>query len=273
MKDAAGILRAISFLAEGPTAMSEQTPNLSLPFIMPAQAQKHVTHNEAIELLDMIVQLTLEATEAVTPPGTANEGDAWALGIGATDAWAGQDGMIATWRGGGWLFVTPRDGWVAWVRDVAEMQVLTGGAWITHGEPDLQNLPSVGINATADATNRLSVNADATLLNNDGAGHQVKINKASASDTGSLLYQSGFSGRAEMGLAGNDDFSIKVSADGATWFDAIKADAATGNVQFDQVLRLTPGAVPASAAAGDIYFDSVAGKLRCYDGTAWQDLF
>ena len=40
--------------------MSETTPNLNLPFIMPAQAQKHVTHNEAIELLDAIVQLTLE---------------------------------------------------------------------------------------------------------------------------------------------------------------------------------------------------------------------
>ncbi len=48
--------------------MSEITPKLSMPLIMPAQAQKHVTHNEAIELLDMIVQLTLEATEAVTPP-------------------------------------------------------------------------------------------------------------------------------------------------------------------------------------------------------------
>ncbi|MEL6840267.1 MAG: DUF2793 domain-containing protein, partial [Pseudomonadota bacterium] len=62
--------------------MPDQTPNLTLPFIMPAQAQKHVTHNEAIELLDMIVQLTLEATDAVTPPGTANEGQAWAIGTG-----------------------------------------------------------------------------------------------------------------------------------------------------------------------------------------------
>ncbi|MDX8354577.1 DUF2793 domain-containing protein [Cognatiyoonia sp. IB215182] len=253
--------------------MPDQTPNLSLPFIMPAQAQKHVTHNEAIELLDMIVQLTLEATGATAPPASANEGEAWAVGTGATGDWAGQDGMIATWRGGGWLFVAPRDGWLAWVRDVAELQVLTGGAWVTQGEPDLQNLPSVGINATADATNRLSVNADATLLNNDGAGHQVKVNKAGVGDTGSLLYQTGFSGRAEMGLAGNDDFSIKVSADGATWFTALTATGADGHVQIDQVLRLTPGPVPASPTAGDIYFDDTASVLRCFDGTTWQDLF
>lgn len=254
--------------------MSDQTPNLSLPFIMPAQAQKHVTHNEAIELLDMIVQLTLEATGATTPPGAANEGQAWALGSGAVDGWTGQDGMIAAWRGGGWLFVAPRDGWLAWVRDAAELQVLTGGAWVTQGgDPVLQNLPSVGINATADATNRLSVNADATLLNNNGAGHQVKINKAGSGDTGSLLYQTGFSGRAEMGLAGNDDFSIKVSPDGAAWTTAVTLEAASGRVQIGEVLQLKPSTTPVSANAGDIHFDSVTSKLRCFDGTVWQDLF
>lgn len=253
--------------------MADQTPNLSLPFIMPAQAQKHVTHNEAIELLDMIVQLTFEAVGTTTPPSGATEGQAWALGAGATDAWAGQDGMIATWRGGGWLFVTPRDGWLAWVRDAEELRVFKSGAWEIHGTPELQNLPSVGINAVADTVNRLSVNAAATLLNNDGAGHQVKINKAGIGDIGSLLYQTGFSGRAEMGLAGNDDFSIKVSSDGVTWFDALMVAAATGHVQIGQVLQLTPATVPASPVAGDIYFDFAMSKLRCYDGTAWQDLF
>ncbi|MFQ1701966.1 DUF2793 domain-containing protein [Loktanella agnita] len=253
--------------------MSEQTPNLSLPFIMPAQAQKHVTHNEAIELLDMIVQLTLEASGATIPPGAPAEGQAWALGSGVSGAWAGQDDMIATWRGGGWLFVTPRDGWLAWVRDVAEMQVFTGGVWVTQGEPELQNLPSVGINASADSTNRLSVNSDAVLLNNAGAGHQVKINKATAGDTASLLYQTGFSGRAEMGLAGNDDFSIKTSADGGSWVTAVTVTAAEGHVQIGALLNLAPGGAPGTPNTGDVYFDSTSAKLRCYDGTLWQDLF
>ncbi|MEL6681197.1 MAG: DUF2793 domain-containing protein [Pseudomonadota bacterium] len=252
--------------------MPDQTPNLSLPFIMPAQAQKHVTHNEAIELLDMIVQLTLQATDVMTPPGSANEGEAWAVGTGATGDWAGQDGMIATWRGGGWLFVAPRDGWLAWVRSVEDLLVFTGGTWIAQAG-ELQNLTSVGINASADATNRLSVNADATLLKHDSAGHQVKVNKAAAGDTGSLLYQTAFSGRAEMGLAGDDDFSVKVSADGITWFTALTATGADGHVQIDQVLRLAPSATPASPTAGEIYFDDTTSVLRCFDGAAWQDLF
>lgn len=111
--------------------MSSQTPKLSLPFIMPAQAQKHVTHNEAIELLDMIVQLTLESAGATTPPGTPLEGQSWAVGAQATGAWAGKDGMIASWRGGGWMFVAVQEGWMAWCKDVTALKVRTGGVWQT----------------------------------------------------------------------------------------------------------------------------------------------
>ncbi len=111
--------------------MSDQTPNLSLPFIMPAQAQKHVTHNEAIELLDMIVQLTLEATNTNTLPSAPNEGQAWGVGAAPSGDWSGQAGTIATWRGGGWLFVSPREGWMAWDKNQAALLVMHSGAWVT----------------------------------------------------------------------------------------------------------------------------------------------
>ena len=210
---------------------NDQTPLLSLPYIQGAQAQKHVTHNEALELLDVVVQLTVEAVEATTPPSSAAEGQAWIVGAGATGAWSSHAGQIAAWRGGGWLFVTPQIGWRAWDKTNAVIVVYDGTGWADTGSAtDLQNLDGVGINANFDATNKLSVAADATLLNHDGNGHQLKINKAGSSETASLLYQSGFSGRAEMGLAGNDDFSIKVSGDGATFTEALRIDAATGAV-------------------------------------------
>jgi hypothetical protein len=72
------------------------------------------------------------------------------------------------------------------------------------------------------------VKAEATLLSHDGAGHQLKINKKTGPDTASLLYQSNWSGRAEMGLAGSDDWSIKVSPDGSGWTEALRITAATG---------------------------------------------
>ena len=32
----------------------DETANLKLPYILPSQAQKHVTHNEALALLDRL---------------------------------------------------------------------------------------------------------------------------------------------------------------------------------------------------------------------------
>lgn len=60
--------------------MSDTSPLLSLPYIHAAQAQKHVTHNEAIELLDAVTQISLEAVGATTPPSNAVEGQDWAIG-------------------------------------------------------------------------------------------------------------------------------------------------------------------------------------------------
>ena len=113
------------------------------------------------------------------------------------------------------------------------------GAWRDIA-PEPRTLPFLGLNATADATNRIVAAAAATLLTHDGAGHQLKVNKAAAGDTASLLFQTGWSGRAEMGLAGNDDFSVKVSADGSAWTTAMQIAGATGNVGI--------GTTPSSAA-------------------------
>ena len=41
--------------------MPATSPRLALPFIQPSQAQKHVTHNEALQLLDAVVQLRIRA--------------------------------------------------------------------------------------------------------------------------------------------------------------------------------------------------------------------
>jgi hypothetical protein len=43
---------------------AEATPNLTLPYIMPSQAQKHVTHHEAIRALDALVQIAAEAASS-----------------------------------------------------------------------------------------------------------------------------------------------------------------------------------------------------------------
>lgn len=117
--------------------MSQETPKLGLPVMMPAQAQKHITHNAALELLDLAVQLTLESDAASTAPTSPAEGESWAVPAGATGVWSGQGGKIASWRGGGWLFVVPQDGWLAWCKNDATLKVRHAGAWQVLATPSI----------------------------------------------------------------------------------------------------------------------------------------
>lgn len=204
--------------------MTQTSPILALPYLMPSQAQKHVTHNEALQLLDALVQLSVEGFDAATPPASPAPGETHALGAAPQAAWAGHAAEIAVWQGEGWLFLAPLPGWRAWSLADAELRVWDGSAWILPPAAT-QNLARLGVGTAADAANPLSVSGPATLLTHAGSGHQLKVNKAAGSDTASVLFQSGWSGRAEMGLAGNDDFSVKLSADGSSWSTALALKA------------------------------------------------
>lgn len=245
----------------------DETPNLKLPYIMAAQAQKHVTHNEALRRLDALVQLSVLDRDLDIPPTTPGEGDRYIVADGATGAWEAMHGAIAAFQDGGWAFYVPAVGWTAWVADESLHYAWDGDAWIAAGAGSLNPTPLVGINATADATNRLSVSAPATLLNHEGAGHQLKINKNAAADTASLLCQAGFSGRAELGLAGDDDFHVKVSADGATWREAIVVDKNTGIVSFPE--GTTGGPSEPAGATGRLQYNN-AGAFGGASALHWD---
>ena len=180
--------------------MSELSPGLGLPYLQPSQAQKHVTHNQALQRLDQLIQLRLSSVGALTPPALPDPGDMHALGASPTGVWAGQGDQLASWDGTAWQFLPPQKGWLAWDLAAAKMRVwsATQTAWAGL-EPS--QLAQLGIATSADAVNRLAVSAPATLLTHDGGGHQLKINKASDTETASLLFQSNWTGDAELGLA------------------------------------------------------------------------
>lgn len=97
-------------------------------------------------------------------------------------------------------------------------------------------LAALGIGTAADLGNPLSVSADNILFNevptaSGGTGDmRVKVNKAAAANTASFLYQDAFSGRAEIGLCGDDNFHFKVSPDGSAWYDALDIASSSGVV-------------------------------------------
>ena len=325
------------------------TPNLGLPFLVAAQAQKHVTHNEALRVLDALVHLAVIDRDAAAPPETPEDGDRYIVAGGGTGAWVGHDLEIAAYQDGAWIFFSPRAGWRSWIGDEGLLVVWDGSAWSSIGggsggdgdmlasiyDPgnvasdafdmanmveasdakimtaaersklagietgadvtDAANVAAAGAlmtsgvgsvtqaydadlasiaglsptnddliqrksgawtnrtlaqllsdltalnatfaqlgigGATPDGTNKLAIASAASLFNHAGAGHQQKINKATAGDTASQLYQTGFSGRAEIGLTGDDDFHFKVSPDGSAWNEAILLDKDTGKVSM-----------------------------------------
>ena len=398
--------------------MPDATTHLLLPYILAAQAQKHVTHNEALRILDGLVQLSVIDRDLTASPVSPADGDRYIVGSGATGDWVGWDLNIALWNDGAWLRLPPRIGWRTWVEDEALLLVWTGAAWEVVGEPSdisdavfslvndtdptkkavfslsgistattrsytLPNTSSelailagtqtftgnktfsgtltasgtvtvsaasasigtatttatygmgtgatttgvtktvnlgtggasgsntvvnigsatagaggttvintpmvtfanavtqVGMpqanltaqllglgGATADSYNRVSVNTPALLFNNAGAGIEATVNKAAAGNDAAFAFKTGFSARALIGLLGSDDFSFKVSPDGSTFFDAIRIDRTSGQVELPQ-----PTVLPGLAAAPP---PPPAGKAAIYArsraGAPWIDV-
>ncbi|SMP05597.1 DUF2793 domain-containing protein [Shimia sagamensis] len=245
--------------------MSEHSSRLSLPFIMPSQAQKHVTHNEALQILDMLVQPVIEAFDATDPPLQPDDGTIWALGVSPTAGWLGHGHHLATWTNGAWLFMPLQEGFKAVERGSTEIVIWDGTIWKPAEISEASNLNGVGVNTGFDTTNRLSVSSQATLLTHEGAGHQVKVNKATDTDTASLLFQTNWSGRAEIGTSGSDEFSIKVSPDGSSWTTGLKFDATTGIPVAPEGLEVN--GVIAGTAVTQSNMDSTEGRiLKVGDG-------
>jgi hypothetical protein len=222
------------------------TPNLGLPFIEGSQAQKHVTHNEALRILDAAIQIAVLDLTRTAPPTSPAEGQRHVVASGATGAWAGQGNAIATWQDGAWAFLVPRTGWCIWSVADNVVFVFDGTHW-----RDLRDLPvtldnavHVGINTSASSPNLLSVKSNAALLTainaaDGGSGDtRFQISKESAARTASVLFSDAFSGRAEFGLIGSDAFKLKVSADGSAWVEAFTIDQATGNLALPRGLAL-----------------------------------
>lgn len=233
--------------------MSDETPRSGLPLLAAAQAQKHVTHNDALLQLDALTCARILDRDLSAPPVSPDDGDTYLVKASGTGAWAGQDGNIAYALDGSWRFYPPYGGLIAYVVDEAVLIVFNGSAWVDLASIlDLGNVALLGVNTTADATNKLAVKSSALLFDNIGNGVQAKLNKHASADTASLLYQTDYSGRAEFGLTGDDNFHCKVSPDGAAWTEAVVVDKTSGALTLAAGLKLPNG----SAAVPSLSFNS-----------------
>lgn len=107
------------------------TPNLQIAYLEAAQAQKHVTVNEALRLLDALVQTAAISRTVASQPAAPVDGDLYILPPGKTGgAWGAMaDHALAHWRDGVWVALPAREGWTTYVRDEDQHVVFSGAAW------------------------------------------------------------------------------------------------------------------------------------------------
>jgi hypothetical protein len=109
--------------------MSIESARLALPFIAAGQAQKELTHNEALALIDAGLAAAAESADENVPPVSPTIGQCWIAGDTPIGAWDGHAGALACWTDGGWRFLSAVEGMIVWLRDQRLWAVRDADGW------------------------------------------------------------------------------------------------------------------------------------------------
>ncbi|WP_417905270.1 DUF2793 domain-containing protein [Candidatus Tisiphia endosymbiont of Micropterix aruncella] len=82
------------------------TSRLKLPYIHSGQAQKEITHNEALTLLDILINPVVEATQVTMPPQDATVGQLYIVSQNPQGEFISHANKIAQKLEIGWKFIT-----------------------------------------------------------------------------------------------------------------------------------------------------------------------
>ena len=223
--------------------MPDTTDTLSLPYIMPAQAQKHVTHNEALRGLDALVQMTVLGTSEQTPPGAPQPGDSHIVASGGQSEWAGHDTEIAVFDGTAWVFYPPRIGWRCWNANAKQYLVFDGADWHEITPSALQDMTLLGLGTSATAQTPFQARLNQALWTavneaDGGNGSMVAtLNKEGATDDLGLVFQTNYATRALLGLFGSDSLRLSVTDDGINFRDVMTMDHVSGRPSLPNLPR------------------------------------
>ena len=137
------------------------TPNLTMPYLVASQAQKEATHNDALNDIDSLAQLSVISRTLNAPPSSPSAGDTYIVGASPTGAWSGYAHYVATYYSG-WRFKAPKTGWKAWTQNESKLLYFTGSAWATLAAPYFENTFSWNPGAIANGSGVTSSAVTAT---------------------------------------------------------------------------------------------------------------
>ena len=135
----------------------------SLPLLIAGQAQKEVTWNESLALIDALMAMRVESAGENAAPAAPLPGQCWIVGDAPTGAWTGAAGKAAISTVGGWRFVPMPLFSVVCVGSNGQVWRKLPGGWSALSVPAA---PSGG--TTIDVECRAALAAILTLLGKAG---------------------------------------------------------------------------------------------------------
>jgi len=251
-----------------------QTNRLKVSYIAPSQALKYVTINEGFKTIDRLSQISVVARDIGSQPDAPVNGDAYILPTSAVgEHWTAAADNALAFYDGGWHICDPQEGFQVWVESEQAAFVFSDGNWIAL---PVSTSPKFGVNAAPDNINRLTVKSDAELLTYDdvtpGTGDARKvINKKTAGHSASLTFQNDYLAKAELGLIGDDAFSIKTSSDGITFNPSLRVSVQEDKIDLFHPLKVNNSAV-LSIADKPVFVANVASANTNYANDDLVDL-
>ncbi|MEL6600182.1 MAG: DUF2793 domain-containing protein [Pseudomonadota bacterium] len=230
------------------------TAQLGLPLVQGAQAQKHVTVNEAFARLDGLTQLEISGAP-VDPPLDPVDGQTFRVPTGATGDWTGAAGQLAIASNGGWVLMSPRAGWTAFDIALGETVAFDGVDWRALGRNPsaggaVTSLPvrEIDHDVTAGATSTTTtvIPANSIVF---GVTGRVEVALTGTGTTGWSLGVSGADDRYGSGLGlGANSYALGLTgmpvtyyADTALQLTALGGDFTGGRVRLAvHCLTVTP---------------------------------
>lgn len=226
------------------------TQALSLPYLLPNQAQKHVTLNESLALLDLHVHMTVQTVASDTPPEDHSAGGVYVVSDTPTGEWQGREGQLAWSIDGAWRYLSPEPGWIAWFEEDQTVRVFDGAAWSSI-RADLSKFSQIGVNTDPDAYNRLSVKSESVLFSHDdvtpGSGDvRVHLNRKDENGFATVYWSTGYVADTEIGLT-SEGFVLKQGTGDGAMETIVRVNpdediAISKSLELSNPLRFTPDA-------------------------------
>ncbi|QMU59092.1 MAG: DUF2793 domain-containing protein [Boseongicola sp.] len=211
------------------------TAQFALPLVQPAQAQKHVTVNEALLRLDALAQITLNGVGMVTPPGLPTEGELYDIGASATGDWASQDGKLGLFSNGGWVFVQPKTGWRGWRVDTGSAVTYDGATWVEGGGSFTANGAGF-VHRSIEVDHAVGTGASSAI------SAFISSNSIVYGITGRVLSAVGGATSIEIGVTGSTNrYGSGIGVGAGSWARGLTGNPLTYYSDTDLILTATGG--------------------------------